>query len=325
MPKVPLILSLCLAAGIPAGAQQVADSPGVTVLLNGSTLLHRSPVQYPAAAREAGVQGTVTVDLTLDGHGNVTDARVASGPVELRRAVLKSVLDWHFSGDAANSTRQISVQFASTGSPGSSALARDFIPAVVVASRAPAGPLGRRISAIQVLGLPESAKDELLAHLPVHVGDILTLEVANAAGRAVREFDEHLGFGFTGAPNGETTVSIMAPGYEPDLPKPAMPSNGGSSRMQISPPVLQLRLRSSTPPVYPPLARQARIQGVVKLNATISKEGTVQNLSVVSGHPLLIPAALEAVKQWTYEPLLVNGTSVEIQSEIEVTFALSAQ
>ena len=65
-------------------------------------------------------------------------------------------------------------------------------------------------------------------------------------------------------------------------------------------------------PIYPPLAKQARIQGVVRLNAIIGKDGTIQNLTVASGHPLLVPAALEAVKQWVYKPTLLNGEPVEV-------------
>lgn len=73
-------------------------------------------------------------------------------------------------------------------------------------------------------------------------------------------------------------------------------------------------------PVYPPLARQAQIQGVVKLEAIIGRDGTVQNIQVKSGHPLLIPAALDAVKQWQYRPTLLNDEPVEVRTDIEVNF-----
>ena len=76
-------------------------------------------------------------------------------------------------------------------------------------------------------------------------------------------------------------------------------------------------------PVYPPLAKQARIQGTVRLNAIISRDGTIQNLQLVSGHPLLAPAALAAVKQWVYEPTLLNGEPVEVVTVIDVNFTLS--
>jgi periplasmic protein TonB len=76
-------------------------------------------------------------------------------------------------------------------------------------------------------------------------------------------------------------------------------------------------------PVYPALAKSARIQGVVKLHALISKEGVIENLTVISGHPLLVPAALDAVKQWVYQPTLLNGEPVGVETEIDVNFTLS--
>jgi protein TonB len=75
--------------------------------------------------------------------------------------------------------------------------------------------------------------------------------------------------------------------------------------------------------VYPPLAKQARISGTVKLAAVIAKDGTIQDLKVISGHPLLIPSALEAVKQWVYQPTLLNGEPVEVSTQIDVNFTLS--
>jgi len=76
-------------------------------------------------------------------------------------------------------------------------------------------------------------------------------------------------------------------------------------------------------PGYPPLARQARISGVVRFSATISKQGTIENLTLLSGHPLLVGAAQEAVKQWVYKPTLLNGVPVEVLTTIDVNFTLS--
>jgi TonB family protein len=76
-------------------------------------------------------------------------------------------------------------------------------------------------------------------------------------------------------------------------------------------------------PIYPPLAKQARISGHVMLNAIIGKDGAIQNLTVASGHPLLVPAALEAVKQWAYQPTLLNGEPAEVVTQIDVNFTLS--
>jgi periplasmic protein TonB len=76
-------------------------------------------------------------------------------------------------------------------------------------------------------------------------------------------------------------------------------------------------------PAYPALAKQARVSGTVRLQGVISKEGTIQQLQVISGHPLLVPAALEAVKQWVYRPTLLNGDPVEVIAPIDVNFTLS--
>jgi protein TonB len=76
-------------------------------------------------------------------------------------------------------------------------------------------------------------------------------------------------------------------------------------------------------PIYPPLARSTRTQGLVVLTALISKEGRVEELQVVSGHPFLAKAALDAVRQWRYRPYLLNGQPVEVQAQITVNFVLT--
>jgi protein TonB len=76
-------------------------------------------------------------------------------------------------------------------------------------------------------------------------------------------------------------------------------------------------------PEYPQLARQARIQGTVVLRAIISRDGKIENLQVLSGHPLLAPAAIEAVRQWRYRPYLLNDQPVEVETRVTVNFTLS--
>jgi protein TonB len=76
-------------------------------------------------------------------------------------------------------------------------------------------------------------------------------------------------------------------------------------------------------PPYPDLARKARIEGTVEFTATISKAGTIENLALVHGHPLLVKAAEEAVLQWRYRPTLLNGEPVEVITDIMVNFRLS--
>jgi len=198
-----LALIFCMAAGAlvsPAAAETV-DAPGVTVGLNGSAILHRTAVPYPNTARQRGVQGAVAVEITLDAAGGVSDAHVMSGPPELRRAVLESVLQWHFTHDAANGTRVVTVQFQLPATESVRPPAPDFRPAVVVSQPAPFGPLGRTVKNIDILGLPPEARTDLLARLPVHAGEVLSAELAESTGRIVREFDEHLNMGLTLPPD----------------------------------------------------------------------------------------------------------------------------
>jgi TonB family protein len=76
-------------------------------------------------------------------------------------------------------------------------------------------------------------------------------------------------------------------------------------------------------PIYPPAAKQARIQAAVVLKVVISKSGDVENIQLISGHPMLAPAAIDAVKQWKYKPYLLNGAPVEVDTQVTVNFTLS--
>jgi TonB family protein len=94
-------------------------------------------------------------------------------------------------------------------------------------------------------------------------------------------------------------------------------------RVRVSAGVTQGLLVSKVNPMYPPDARDQRIQGVVLLQATIDKEGNVASLQLITGHPLLAPAAIEAVKQWKYRPYLLNGNPLEVNTQIQVNFTLT--
>jgi protein TonB len=76
-------------------------------------------------------------------------------------------------------------------------------------------------------------------------------------------------------------------------------------------------------PIYPPLARSARVQGSVVLSALISKAGTIENLRALSGHPMLVAAAIEAVRQWRYRPYILNAEPIEVETQITVSFSLT--
>lgn len=105
------------------------------------------------------------------------------------------------------------------------------------------------------------------------------------------------------------------------VPKLAMPAP--PKRVRISQGVTEGRLIQKIQPEYPAIARAARIQGQVVLSAIISKTGEIQNLVLISGHPMLVPAAIKAVQQFRYRPFLLNGEPVEVETTITVNFQLT--
>ena len=113
-------------------------------------------------------------------------------------------------------------------------------------------------------------------------------------------------------------VPSAAPPPPPPPPKAVTPQ-----RIRVGGNVQAANLINQVRPVYPPLAKQARISGTVELSAIIGKDGRVQDLKVVRGHPLLVQAALDAVKNWIYKPTLLNGEPVEVSTTIDVNFTLA--
>ena len=422
-----------------AAPEVVNDAPGVTVDLGGAAVMHRTGVTYPAAALKQGVQGTVVVEVKLDSSGNVADAHVVSGPDELRRAALESVLQWHLTKNLAGSSRQVSISFSlpdsvPAGAPAAAAAGvgngvaapvllykkepeyteearkakyqgsvllsveidpsgtptnirvlrglglgldekavealqqwkfkpgtKDGNPVPVTANievnfrlldnPATAGVgggvyrvggsgtapivvqstwVGRTLKGIAVSGLSDQARADLLSQLPVHEGDTLTLESLVNVTRAARAFDEHLVVIPVPVGSSEATLQIMLSGGTAagttTATLPAVSADAGPTppaRIRVGGNVQQTLLISQPRPTYPLEAKQAHIQGAVHLSAVIGKDGTIQNLEVIDGHPLLVQSALDAVRQWVYKPTLLNGQPVEVVTQIDVNFTLA--
>jgi protein TonB len=106
-------------------------------------------------------------------------------------------------------------------------------------------------------------------------------------------------------------------GAAPPPPKPTQ------TRIRQGGNVTAAKLMNKVQPQYPPLARQTRISGTVRLHAIIGKNGAVEQLEVMSGHPLLVQAALDAVRQWKYQATTLNGEPVEVDTTIDVIFSLN--
>jgi TonB family protein len=302
MSRILPIASLTAACWLAAAAPQFAnDAPGVSVALNGATVLHRAPVGYPPAALRDRVQGTVSVQVKLDSTGTVNDAQVMSGPEELRKAALESVLRWHFTQDVAGTTRVIQIAFE---------LPKDG--AAAPASPNPANIQQGSIRSIRVEGLSEQASAALLASLPIHEGDEWNAETAQKANQAVKAFDEHLTI--------RQPSMIQTPGGAAQLDLVIATTPG---RIKVGGNVQSVMIVNKTPPIYPAAAKAAGVQGSVHLSAIVGTDGTVQQLTVLSGPVELVQAATDAVKQWAYRPTLLNGDPVQVETTIDVNFTLS--
>ncbi|HXM42363.1 MAG TPA: TonB family protein [Bryobacteraceae bacterium] len=135
------------------------------------------------------------------------------------------------------------------------------------------------------------------------------------------------GFGDSNGSGNGVIDSLLAKGpAKPPPPTQEVKQTGPPTpppRIRLGGKVEESKLISGPRPVYPPLARQARVSGTVRLEAVISRDGTILNLRAVSGHPLLIPAAVAAVQKWVFRPTYLNGEAVEVATQIDVNFMLN--
>ena len=178
---------------------------------------------------------------------------------------------------------------------------------------AAAPPASSRVRSAQTR--PNPAEEPLLTpvFIPRRVAMIRD-EPANADAGPAPDWAGVPGGTATGVPNSVLSNMMQLP--------PAMPKVVAPSKVRVSSGVAQGLLIHQVKPMYPPLAMQARIQGTVVLQAVIAKDGTVRDLRVVTGHPLLVQAALDAVQLWRYKPYLLNDQPVEVDTQINVNFTL---
>src|SRR5215475_7272801 len=171
-------------------------------------------------------------------------------------------------------------------------------------------------AAVQVIRKP-------VAHL-MEAGKLVAPKAIPKELKQIKEEAEppDMGAGMVGGVPGGSSGGVLGgviggAGIAPPPPKAA------PKRVTVGGNVQAARLVNRVQPISPPLARQTRISGTVKLHAIIGKNGAVEQLQVVSGHPLLVQSALDAVRQWRYQPTLLNGDPVEVDTEIDVIFSLA--
>ena len=350
MSKQRLLSSLAAICGALLVTARVAvlcfpiSAPAQEVVRGEANLLHRTPVEYPADAIAKGIQGTVIVQATLNERGVVTDARVVSGPEPLRKAALKSVLEWHYSGQALSPV-EVAIDFKLPSKAPEDPTNRVVnVPGGVASVHVAPNSDPRKVDEMleEMRAKMEAARRELesgkLAHIdisvaspplrealpgriPIREGDEIQPDTLSRVKQAVKDLDEHLDARFTSMQKDgatETTLMIFSTAPMGTVPPGPMPQ-----RIRVGGNVQSSMLVQAPKPAYPPLAKQARIQGVVRLNVVIGKDGKMQDIKAESGHPMLVPAALDAVRQWEYKPTLLNGEPVEVVSVVDVNFTLS--
>ncbi|HEY4364606.1 MAG TPA: M56 family metallopeptidase [Bryobacteraceae bacterium] len=348
-------------------AQTVNDGPGVSVN-PGAPLIHRTRIGHPEGTT---MSGAVVVEATINLKGEVTNARVLSGPEELRKTALSSVLQWHYLPGV--STAQAIINFEPVLATASvSAAAPEFgvqggigagagksagraiaippppprpppPPPVSNASAIPAFPA--TVKAIAFEGVGPEAAAQLMARFKFREGS--TIGAGDLAGIAqtVQDYDSHLSahyiFTATDA-NGRTMgLDVGASGGRVPLLPPIFATNGnpgvtirvraesaagqfvtavptGQAPDQVDATTVEgLTPAKKVMPVYPTLAKSARIQGTVNFDAVINTDGTIAKLTLLNGHPLLVEAARAAVMQWVYTP-----SSSYVRTQISVNFTL---
>ncbi|HEU5020795.1 MAG TPA: M56 family metallopeptidase [Bryobacteraceae bacterium] len=284
-----------------AAPRYANDGAGVTVNTASSRLLHRAPVAYPGEALAKGIEGTVVAQLRLNPDGEVADAAILSGPQELRKAVLESVLAWHFEKSEAASPQTISVTFDKPVPT----LAQTPPPAAAPPSTS------AKIRRIVINDLPAEMQDSLHSTLPVHEGDDWSPAALAAINRTARSFDSHLRTSVHRDRQGEFDIAIGLP--------PTMEIE--SDVMQVGNGVTTPTLISKVEPQYTEQARAAKYQGSVLLSTVIGVDGRAANLKVVKSLGMgLDESAIKAVQQWRFRPGTKAGLPVKVQAQIEVNF-----
>ena len=191
---------------------------------------------------------------------------------------------------------------------------------------------GALLKSISITGLSDGARDQLLSRLPVREGETLTLDSVQRVRETVVEFDPQLRVTFhaplkalraQNAPSDRQVSLQIAPIKPAQTAEPAWDPAGSTLRLRVVGNAQESKTFLKVQPLYPVEAKQAHIEGVVSLAVAIDKQGTVQNITVIRGEPALVPAALEAVSQWVYQPTFLNGAPVDVLTQVDVNFTLA--
>jgi TonB family protein len=315
----PLIGKAEIKPAVPRSATQTSQNePGYVV--------NAPPVYYPPGALQKGIQGSVVVELTFNASGDVTDSRVLSGPEELRKAGLESALRGTYNIKTAR-TLQVVVNFVpvppmpqpvvppAPGQRGGGPRGAAGPQPVPVPPSVPGLSRPVILETINIAGLQGSELAEMQQRLQVFQGREVSQDVIKGINDAIRAAAVSVPLRGTSFAETASKNTVLLVTFGP-----------ASFRIRVGGAVAERELiKPAADPVYPPLARAANIQGAVVLEVNISRDGKVENANVVTGHPLLVQAAVNAVRQWEYMPIMLNGVPADVVTTVTLNFTIPQQ
>jgi TonB family protein len=295
-----------------------ADGLGIHVDPGGS-ILYRPSLAYPLSTARNRTTGTVVLDLTLDGKGQVADARVVSGPQELRHVALQSALMWRYAPGANTAgTVKASIDF---GLPASAAA--DPIEDPVCRDTKERGVL----YSIDVGPLPQAMQGAVYYQVQDFLGQTFSNALMCQILAVARGIDSgiHAAWLPASMKKGDTNIQLtLSMSAGPPGPRPGekmmyqFPNPGGALRANGAlPPSFLIH---KVEPLYPVAAKAAGVTGTVKMVLLVGVDGHVLQVHVDSGPDQLQQAAIDAVKQWIYQPISSAGRAYELQTPVQVTF-----
>lgn len=327
-----------------------------------SLLSRKVPPVYPPLARQARIQGTVILNVIITKTGDIGAVRLVSGHPMLAPSAVEAVKQWRYQPYLVNAepvevTTNLQINFTLADNPLPAGGGGDTTGMQGGAIGKDAGGLPR-VSEAVMRGLRTQKIDPVYPSTALQAGvqgsillvvridreggvtDVTFVSghplLVQAAMDAVKQW-KYRPYLLNGTPmEVETTVHLS---FEPtgggavieseaartDLSRTiyaTTPGPGDPKRARISQGVATALLVDKVQPEYPPHAREQHIQGNVLLHVIIGNEGNVENVQLITGHPLLAPAAIDAVRQWRYKPYLLNGQAVEIDTQVLVNFKL---
>lgn len=355
-----LAMAFLLLMGFASLAQQETPPTVLSEDSVQALLIHKVAPVYPPLARQARIQGTVILKIVINKDGDVRDVQLYSGHPMLAPAAIEAVKQWNYQpytkdGEVVEVSTMVRVNFNMPGGPapkdepanvplGSmSGVIGQVMSSGASASRVSEGVYrvpesemrNRRMQKVDVVYPPTAIQEGIQGTIALEVqilpsGDVDDVRsisgdpiLVQAAMEAVRQW-KYRPYVIEG--NAVTVITLARFNF-------ALTENGTGGvvtealvtqpqRVRVSSGVSQGLLVNKVAPVYPVEARQVHIPGTVILQARIDKEGNVVSLELISGHPMLAPAAIEAVRQWKYRPYLLNGNAVEVETQVQVNFVL---